>query len=149
MRLLSILVMVAAGFLISVQGPINSRLRLSVDSPVLSAAISFLSGGILLLCVLATGAFGGIGLGWSGMVSAPLWAYLGGALGTVFVLGAIVTIPQLGVVVVICSAILGQMIGSFLADSLGWFGLTRVPFQPSRLVGILLLIVAVYLVQRR
>ena len=59
------------------QGPINARLRVAVDSPVLSAAISFLSGGLLLLCIMATGAFRGTGADLRGMQSAPLWAYLG------------------------------------------------------------------------
>jgi bacterial/archaeal transporter family-2 protein len=126
MRLLPVLVMVAAGFFISIQGPINARLRASVDSPVLSAAISFL---------------------W--MQSAPLWAYLGGALGVSFVLGSIVSIPQVGVVVVICAAILGQMVGSYLTDTLGWFGVERVPFNPIRLTGIVLLVCGVLLVQRK
>src|SRR5260370_16590356 len=86
MRFLPILVMFVAGFFISIQGPINARLRLAVDSPVLSAAILFLSGGLLLLWIMATGAFGGTGTGLLGMQSAPLWAYLGGALGVSFVL---------------------------------------------------------------
>jgi transporter family-2 protein len=83
------------------------------------------------------------------MQSAPLWAYLGGALGVTFVLGSIVAIPQVGVVVVICSAILGQMAGSYLADTFGWFGVERVPFNPVRLVGIVLLVCGVLLVQRK
>jgi bacterial/archaeal transporter family-2 protein len=149
MRLLPVLVMVAAGFFISIQGPINARLRASVESPVLSAAISFLSGGLLLLCIMATGALGGAGAGFRGMQSAPLWAYLGGALGVTFVLGSIVAIPQVGVVVVICAAILGQMAGSYLADTLGWFGVERVPFNPIRLTGIVLLVCGVLLVQRK
>ena len=149
MRLLPVLVMVAAGFFISIQGPVNARLRASVESPVLSAAISFLSGGLLLLCIMATGAFGGVGTGFRGMQSAPLWAYLGGALGVTFVLGSIVAIPQVGVVVVICAAILGQMAGSYLADTLGWFGVERVPFNPIRLTGIVLLVCGVLLVQRK
>jgi transporter family-2 protein len=111
------------------QGPINARLRVAVDSPVLSAAISFLSGGLLLLCIMATGAFRGTGADLRGMQSAPLWAYLGGALGVSFVLGSIVATPQVGVVVVICAAILGQMVGSYLADSFGWFGVERVPYN--------------------
>src|SRR5260370_8449899 len=94
MRLLPILVMVIAGFFISIQGPINARLRLAVDSPVLSAAISFLSGGLLLLCIMATGAFGGTGTGLQGMQSAPLWAYLGGALGASFALPSTAPIPH-------------------------------------------------------
>jgi transporter family-2 protein len=149
MRFLPILVMIFAGFCISIQGPVNARLRLAVDSPVLSAAISFLSGGVLLLCIMATGAFGGTGVGLMGLRSAPWWAFLGGALGVGFVLGAIVAIPQVGVVVVICSAILGQMVGSYLADTLGWFGVERVPFNPVRLAGIVLLVLGVLLVQRK
>lgn len=149
MRFLPILVMVIAGFFISIQGPINARLRLAVDSPVLSAAISFLSGGLILLCLMATGAFGGTGAGLYGLQSAPPWAYLGGALGVCFVLGSIVAIPKVGVVVVICAAILGQMLGSYLADTFGWFGVERVPFNPVRLVGIVLVLFGVLLVQRK
>ena len=120
-----------------------------LDSPVLSAAISFLSGGLLLLCIMATGAFGGTGAGLEGMQSAPLWAYLGGALGVCFVLGSIVAIPQVGVVVVICAAILGQMVGSYLADTFGWFGIAKVLFNPVRLGGLALMVIGVLLVQRK
>jgi hypothetical protein len=58
-------------------------------------------------------------------------------------------IPKVGVVVVICAAILGQMIGSFLTDTFGWFGLNKVPVDPVRLLGIALLISGVLLVQRK
>jgi bacterial/archaeal transporter family-2 protein len=149
MRFLPVLVMVIAGFCISIQGPINARLRVAVDSPVLSAAISFLSGGFILLCIMATGAFGGTGAGFRGLQSAPLWAYLGGALGVSFVLGSIVAIPEVGVVVVICAVILGQMTGSCLADTFGWFGVPKVPFDAVRLIGIVLLLTGVLLVQRK
>jgi len=149
MRLLPVLIMVVAGFFISIQGPINARLRLAVDSPVLSAAISFLSGGLVLLCIMGTGAFGGTGTGLRGMQSAPLWAYLGGVLGISFVLGSIVAVPRVGVVVVICAAILGQMVGSYFADTLGWFGVDKVPFNPVRLAGIGLMVLGVLLVQRK
>ena len=149
MRFLLVLVMVVAGFFISIQGPINARLRQAVESPVLSAAISFLSGGLLLLCIMAIGAFGGTGTGLRGLQSAPWWSYLGGTLGVSFVLGSIVAIPRVGVVIVICAAILGQMVGSYLVDTLGWFGVQRIPFNPIRLAGIGLLVLGVLLVQRK
>jgi bacterial/archaeal transporter family-2 protein len=149
MRFLFVFVMVLAGFFVSIQGPINARLRLALESPVFAAAISFLSGGIVLLCIMATGAFGGVGVGLRGLQCAPLWAYLGGVLGIGFVLGAIIAIPKVGVVVAICAAILGQMIGSFLADTFGWFGLNKLPADPIRVLGIAFLIVGVLLVQRK
>lgn len=119
--------MVLAGFCLSIQGPINARLRLVLESPVFAAVVSFLSGSFVLMCIMAIGAFGGIGTGLRGLQSAPLWTYLGGVLGIGFVLGAIIAIPNVGVVVAICAAILGQKIGSFLATASAGSVLTRCP----------------------
>ena len=149
MRFLSVLIMFLAGFCISLQGPINSSLRVALESPVMSATLSFLSGSLALLCITATGVFGGAGTGLRGMQSAPAWAYLGGIMGATFVLGSILAIPEIGVVVAICAGVLGQMVGSYLTDAFGWFGLNKVPFDPLRLLGIVLLVLGVLLVQRR
>ena len=149
MRFLSVLIMFLAGFCISLQGPINARLRVALESPVMSATLSFLSGTLVLLCITGTRVFGGTGAGLRGMQSAPAWAYLGGILGATFVLGSILAIPEIGVVVAICAAVLGQMVGSYLTDTFGWFGLNKVPFDPLRLLGIVLLVLGVLLVQRK
>jgi transporter family-2 protein len=141
--------MVLAGACISLQGPINARLRTAVGSPVVSAAISFLSGGLILCLIMATGAFGGTGTGWRGLQSAPIWAYLGGAMGIRFVLGSIFSIPQVGPVAVICAAICGQMIVSILIHTFGWFGLPVVLLSPWRLSGIFLLVAGVFLIQKK
>jgi bacterial/archaeal transporter family-2 protein len=147
MRLVLVLFMVVAGICVSIQGPVNARLRSAVGSPVFSAAVSFLSGTLVLAFVMATGALGGTGLGLSGLSSAPHWALAGGALGATFVLGSIIAIPKAGTVVVICSGIVGQMIGSYVIDAFGLFGLERVPFSWIRLGGIGLLVLGVFLVQ--
>jgi bacterial/archaeal transporter family-2 protein len=149
MRLVLIFLMIAAGFCIAIQGAVNSRLRLAVDSPVLSSAISFLSGGLVLVCLMTTGVFGGTGAGLKGAQTAPPWAFLGGVLGIGYVLGNILSIPRLGSVATICSAIVGQMAGSYLVDTFGWFGVSKLPFNPIRLVGIFLLLIGVILVQKR
>ena len=149
MRLVLVLSMVAAGICVAIQGPVNSRLRLAVGSPVLSAAVSFCSGTLVLAGVMATGALGGAGFGLRGLLNAPPWAFLGGALGATFVLGTIIAIPKAGTVVVICSGIVGQMIGSYLIDAFGLLGVERVPFSWMRLGGIGLLVLGVFLVQSR
>jgi bacterial/archaeal transporter family-2 protein len=149
MRFLSIFVMLLAGFCLSIQGPVNARLRLALESPVFAATISFLCGSLVLLCIMATGALGGIGTGVRGFQSAPLWAYLGGILGIGFVLGSIIAVPNVGVVVTVSAAILGQMLGSFLVDTFGWFGVNKIPFDPLRLLGSALLVTGVLLVQRK
>ena len=149
MRLLPIIVMMAAGIFISVQGPVNLRLRQATESPVFSAAISFFSGALILLTIAAVGGFGGFGAGFRGLSTAPWWAYLGGALGITFVLGAILCIPIAGTVVVICSGILGQMLGSMLVDSFGWFGVQRIAPTPMRVLGVIFVFVGVLLVQKK
>jgi bacterial/archaeal transporter family-2 protein len=149
MRLFSVLSMVAAGICVSIQGPVNARLRLAVGSPILSAAVSFFVGALVLSCVMALGVFGGIGHGFRGLQNAPPWAFLGGALGTTFVLGSIIAIPQAGSVIVICSGIVGQMIGSYLIDTFGCLGVDKVPFSWLRLSGIGFLLLGVFLVQRK
>ena len=47
------------------------------------------------------------------------------------------------------AAILGQMLGFFLADTFGWLGVNKIPFDPLRLLGIDLLVTGVLLVQRK
>ena len=66
-----------------------------------------------------------------------------------FVLGTIQSLPRVGAVVTICAAILGQMVGTTLIDSFGWLGVTRVPFSPTRALGVLVVFAGVLLVQRR
>jgi transporter family-2 protein len=149
MRILPVLLMVAAGAAISLQGPINARLRSALESPVMSATISFLSGGLILCCIMAIGAFGGTGNGWKGLQNAPAWTYLGGALGIAYVLGSIFSIPQVGSLVVICSVVCGQLIASTLIDTFGWFGLPAITLSPWRLSGIFLLAIGVFLVQKK
>jgi transporter family-2 protein len=147
MRLVLIFSMVAAGICVAIQGPVNARLRLAIDSPVFSATLSFCSGTLVLAAVMATGLLGGAGNGFRGLLNAPPWAFLGGALGATYVLSSIIAIPKAGTVVVICSGIVGQMIGSYLIDAFGLLGVERVPFSWIRIGGIGLLILGVFLVQ--
>lgn len=149
MRILPIIIMIAAGIFVSLQGPVNLRLRMATESPVFSAVISFFTGALILLTIAAAGRFGGFGTGFRGLLAAPWWAYLGGALGITFVLGTILSIPIAGTVVVICSGILGQTLGSMLVDSFGWFGVQRIMPTPMRVLGVSLMFVGVLLVQKK
>ncbi|MBV9658701.1 MAG: DMT family transporter [Verrucomicrobia bacterium] len=141
--------MAVSGFCIALQVPINSRLRVAVESPVLSATISFVVGGVLLLLIAALGLLGGMGTGWAGMKTAPVWSYLGGVCGACYVLCAILAISRVGAAVTIASAIFGQQVASLLVDTFGWFGVTRVAPTPTRLLGALLLFAGVLLMQRK
>jgi bacterial/archaeal transporter family-2 protein len=144
-----IALVVTAGLFLPVQVALNSRLREAVASPVLSALVSFLVGGTTLFVVTMLGGLGGTGAGLAGFAAAPWWAFLGGLCGAFYVLLSIIVLPRLGAAVILAAAILGQQVASLMMDNYGWLGVPRVPLTGGRLAGALLLLVGVWLLQRK
>ena len=147
MRLLMTLLVFVGGLGLSLQAAMNSRLRLGVGSPALSALISFSVGAATLLLVTLSGVLGKAK--WDGAASVPWWAWLGGLVGAFFVTAAVIAVPRVGTAFVVAGAVGGQLIAALLLDSFGWLGVTRVPFSPTRLLGAALLFAGVLLMQRK
>lgn len=139
--------MVAAGLGLAVQAAANARLREGVQSPALSALLSFVIGGVVLAVLTASGVMGRGRL--SGLNALPAWAWLGGVFGAIYVCAAVVTVPRIGTALVIAGAVFGQMVAALALDSFGWFGVPRIPLSPWRVVGAILLLVGVILMQRK
>ncbi|MEW6583216.1 MAG: DMT family transporter, partial [Actinomycetota bacterium] len=128
-RLLYILLPLAAGAFLAAQAPINARLRVTLDSPLAGALVSFLVGTVALLAAAA--ATGGVrGLGAIG--GGPWWAYLGGILGAVFVVVGILATPRVGVTVTFVAVIAGQVAAAAVIDHNGWLGVTHSPITWER-----------------
>jgi transporter family-2 protein len=145
-RGLAVLVGVAAGCLVGMQAPVNSRLGKSVGS-VQAATFSFLVGTVALLAI-ATFVQGGLGeLGKLGR--APWWALVGGLLGAVYVTVALVAVRTLGASGLTAVVITGQLAISVAIDRFGLFGIARQHIDTSRILGLVLLAVGVVLVVRR
>ena len=140
-----LLLIIVSGAGLAVQSAINGRLREGVGSPVVAAAISFGVG----LALLMGAALLGILSGESSTKAAPWWAYLGGALGAVYVLTAVIGVSRVGVATLTMTAIAGQLVASLAIDHFGWLGVARQPLSPVRIFGALLLFIGVLLVQRR
>lgn len=136
--------MVVVGLLMAFQAPINAALRTNVGV-LESALVSFLVGAVLLTAVVATFGRGSLG----GLRSAPPWQFLGGAIGTVFVISSLLSAPKIGVAGLIVAALAGQMVGALAIDAFGWFNLERRPVDGWRLAGIVLLAVSVWLLNVR
>jgi transporter family-2 protein len=143
--LLPMLLVLAAGGMISLQAPTNAILARAGGSPVLAALISFAVGTIVLgLVWLASGsrprtsAFSGL----------PPYAWLGGAYGAVYVAVAAYAAPKIGLASLITIGIAGQIAMALLLDHLGALGLPRDPLSLGRVAGALLVIAGVVLVRR-
>jgi bacterial/archaeal transporter family-2 protein len=135
-----------AGMAAPTQFAINSQLRQVVGGPVLAAALSFLTGTIVLLVATAVIRRSVPDLG--AITSAPWWMYLGGFLGAFYVVASVILTPRLGAATTIGLFLAGQVAASIGIDHFGLFG---VPVQQAtipRLLGALLIIVGVAVVQR-
>jgi len=145
-RGLAVLLGAAAGCLVGMQAPINSRLGKAVGS-VQAASFSFLVGTIALVAIAAV-VRGGLGnLGHVGR--APWWAWIGGLLGAVYVTVALVAVRTLGASGLTAVVITGQLVISVVIDRFGLLGVARQHVGAQRIVGLVLLAAGVLLVVRK
>lgn len=143
-RGLAVLLTAVAGGLIALQAPINAGLGKATGS-LPAALISFGVGTIALAgIVLVSGKAGGVSSTFD--VS---WYYLvGGLLGAVYVVNALVAVTAIGAGGVAALTVAGQLVASVAIDRLGLFGLDQVALTPERVVGVILLLAGTILVVR-
>jgi transporter family-2 protein len=139
-------VAVAAGLALPFQAGINGQLRMYLGHP-LRASLGNFSVGLVLLLLLTTL----IREPWPAVhdvLRGPWWMWLGGTLGTLYVVSTIFVLPRLGASVTFALVVSGQMLASLAIDKLGLFGLTPTPLSAARAAGALLVVGGVYLLQR-
>lgn len=82
----------------------------------------------------------------AGLSKLPVWAWLGGLLGAMYVATATVFAPRLGAAVFIVAVVAGQLVSSLVLDGRGWFGYTMRDLSVGRIVGVLLVAIGCVLV---
>jgi transporter family-2 protein len=135
------------GISLIVQASVNAQLRKSLESPVNAAIISFVVGTVALVIYAifirqAPPTF-------SQFASLKWWQWVGGLIGACYVIGVILLVPKLGTLGLFSALIAGQMIASLVIDHYGWFGMTQKPIDWQRMVGAMMLIGAMYLIQKK
>ncbi|MBL0938087.1 MAG: DMT family transporter [Gemmatimonadaceae bacterium] len=142
---LAMALILGAGTLIAIQGPINATLMRAVGSSVNAALISFLVGTLALIVVAMwqrTAADGAL------VRALPWWAWVGGLCGAVFVAVAAYAAPRIGVANMLTLSVAGQLITAIVLDHRGAFGVPQQSVSGGRIVGILLVVVGAVLVRR-
>ncbi len=141
-----IILAILAGMMMPTQAAINNKLASHVESPILSAFISFAVGTLaLFLYILATG----IPLSnLANAKNAPAVAWLGGILGAFFVASAVVLVPKIGVALTFSLIIAGQMLVTLVIDHFGWLGVPERPVSVLRVFGAAMITIGVVLIRR-
>jgi len=71
-------------------------------------------------------------------ISVPWYLYLGGILSVLIVGLVALNISKVGVCNATTAIIIGQVSMAVLIDHFGWFGINRLPWTPSQLLGVAL-----------
>ena len=135
-----------AGSMMPTQGAINHKLATYVQSPVLSAFISFAVGLVALFTyILMTG----IPLqNLTNSKNAPPVAWLGGLCGAFFVTAVVLVVPRLGVALTFSILILGQMIATLPIDHFGFLETPVKEINWPRIAGVVMVILGVIIIRR-
>lgn len=133
-----------AGGLIALQAPINAGLGKATGS-LAAALVSFLIGTVALAAIVVlSGNVGGLG----STLDVSWYYLLGGLLGAIYVVNALIAVSAIGAGGVAAATVAGQLTASVVIDRLGLFGLDQVALSPARVVGVALLLVGTLLVVR-
>lgn len=138
--LLILLIGLAGGVAVGLQGPMASMIsqRLGIFESVFIVHI----GGALIALLPLLFASGGKLAQWKEL---PWYTLIAGCFGLVVIGAVSYMIPRVGVAAAIIAVVAGQLLVSTVLDHFGWLGATGRPMDPTRALGLLVVLVGVWL----
>ncbi|MEO7530884.1 MAG: DMT family transporter [Sediminibacterium sp.] len=147
MKYLVFILPAIAGITITTQAGVNSQLRIAVNNPWVAAFISFLIGTLILgLYIIVTRQTVPSVTQLKGI---ELYKYTGGLLGAFFVTVIILTVQKIGSANVFALVITGQLLMALLYDHLGLFGFPQSNINWIKILGVILLVLGAYLINKK
>ena len=140
---LVILVALAGGVAVALQSPLASMLsqRLGILGSIF---IVHIGGALLSLLLLLLFGWGKLGE-WR---SVPWYVLCAGFFGVVVIAAVSYTIPRVGVAASVITIVAGQLAVSTFLDQYGLLGTEVRPLEPSRIVGLVVVMLGVWLTVR-
>jgi bacterial/archaeal transporter family-2 protein len=143
-RIIYLLAALAGGAFIPVQVALNTLLRRYVGAPMQVTFISYLAGTLtaLFICFIARYPLPAM----TTLSQTSWWMWIGGCLGTLYVWSTIVATLRIGATLTLALTFAGQMIAALFLDHFGAIGLARYPASPTRIAGVIIVLLGVSLV---
>lgn len=133
---LNVLVGLAVGALVVIQGAMNTRVMLAMGSAMSATLVNFIIGAITLFgLMVVTGHLSTL----QNLSQAPRWGLLAGVAGVLLVMGTAFLIPRIGTAHVVALLVCGQAFTSLLFDHFGLLGVPVIEISMTRVIGCLLL----------
>lgn len=137
--------MVLAGIGIPILAAMNAALGQKIGNPFATGVVLFsvaLLIGIVAAFLTGPGALANI-------ASAPKHLLLAGVFVAFYVLSITYVAPRFGVGNAVFFVLLGQMLSAAVIDQFGLFGARIAPMTPSRLLGLVVMAIGIWLTQRK
>lgn len=147
MRYILLLVPLLVGMGVVVQSGANTQLRHILANPFLAGLISFSMGTLVLTIVNLVLKTDFSVLSSDTIQRTQWWMWLGGLLGSFFIMSVIFVAPKIGPTKLFGLLIASQLVFSVVVDHFGWMGFEVQPVSVRRVIGITLLIAGAFLVQ--
>ncbi len=143
-RTIYLLAVLVGGAVLPVQVALNTLLRRYVGEPMQVTFISYVAGSLasLAICCFARYPLPDV----AALSQTAWWMWVGGCLGTFYVWSTIFATPRIGAALALALTIAGQMIAALYLDHYGALGLTRYAASPTRIAGVVLVVLGVSLV---
>ncbi|WP_241482375.1 DMT family transporter [Muribacter muris] len=77
----------------------------------------------------------------------PWWQWFGGLLGTIYIGGIVLIVPQIGTGGAIVTSLFGLLVGSLIIDQFGLLGATKKTINAIQIVGLLVLLTGAVIIQ--
>ncbi|MDR6958567.1 transporter family-2 protein [Pseudomonas brassicacearum] len=138
-----LLVVVAAGAVLSVQAAINGRLGQTVGvlrSSLLTFAVGTVTTGLLIVFFEPAHAVS--------LLEVPKWQLSGALFGVVYMIVMVGAVPRVGTAVATVAVIVGQLGMGMLIDNFGWLGNPAIELSGSRILAMACLALALVFMYR-
>jgi len=129
----ALLIAAVSGVAMALQGTVNSQL--SQKTNIWEATFLVHVIGTVTVTIIMFG-FGLGRLSISKWISVPWYLYLGGILSVLIIFLVAMSIPKVGVCNATTAIIVGQVTAAVLIDHFGMFGVQRMPWGYSQLLGV-------------
>jgi transporter family-2 protein len=130
------------GICVALEPTVNSGLG-KIISPRLATLHSFLVGTIIVVLIsFFSGGFKDYRL----ITKAPPYLWIGGVLGLIIVYMGAKIAPIIGIASTLTIMVAVQMVSGLLIDNFGLFGAAKVPIDSGKVVGVILIGIAVKLI---
>lgn len=130
---------------ISLQPLLNAQVALRAGHPIYGALVSVFVSTCFMAALVVVARLPAPNL--KALTAAPSWIWIGGIIGALYVLAALIATPRLGAATTVAIFIAGQLTGSILIDHYGLLGVPVHSIDLPRLTGVLMLIGGVVLIR--